>query len=71
MHAEFQPCNESDSVRLTHGDDTSGRLEVCYAGNWGSVCNEEATNEIATVVCQQMGHTSLGIIITDLHLLKL
>ena len=51
-------CNERGDVRLTHSDsDTKGRLEVCYDGFWGSVC-EDDDDIIAVVVCRQLGYFS-------------
>lgn len=50
------PCSEAGAVRLAgYGTNTSGRLEVCYDGYWGSVCDDNVTNAVADVVCQQLG----------------
>ncbi len=38
-----------------------GRLEVCYSGVWGTVCNINWNKIDAEVVCKQLGHSSLGI----------
>ena len=53
-------CNETGEVRLTHvGNYKKSRLEVCYDGNWGSVCLKyDAT--IAGVVCRQLGYFAAG-----------
>ena len=50
-------CSD-DSVRLVDGDNynaTSGRVEFCVGGRWGTVCNEAWGEDEADVVCQQLG----------------
>ena len=58
---ELLPCNETGSVRLTGSSlDHIGRVEVCYDGHWGTVCDDSATNATAHVVCRQLDHAALG-----------
>lgn len=49
-------CNDT-SVRLV-GDETNttGRLEVCYNGQWNTVCAEYLFENDARVVCNQLGY---------------
>ena len=56
-------CNDSD-VRLVdspEGRDYEGRLEICYGGEWGTVCSyfyyhlDDYDNNIAKVVCKKLG----------------
>ena len=43
-------------VRLVGGNSVSeGRVEMCYNGVWGSVCNYGWNNIDAAVVCRQLG----------------
>lgn len=57
----MDPCNEIGGVRLTHfNEDPLGRLEVCYDGYWGSVCDDGATSVTAAVACRLLGHRDVA-----------
>jgi len=46
------------AVRLVGGPSPrEGRLELNYNGVWGTVCNDNFTNTVATVVCRSLGFT--------------
>ena len=48
-------CSNGD-VRLMNGTaPNEGRVEICYSGVWGSVCDSSWDSSDAVIVCRQMG----------------
>ena len=53
-------CEEGD-VRLEDGyHNSSGRVEFCHGGEWGTVCNNSFGSDDARVVCRQLGLPTNG-----------
>ena len=50
------PTHEDGDLRLAGGSETSGRLEIWYNGEWGTICDDEFGAPDAAVACHQLGY---------------
>ena len=51
-----EECATEGDVRLAGGNgENEGRVEVCLAGEWGTICDRGWGVNDATVICRQLG----------------
>ena len=43
------------TVRLVDGNATSGRVEILYEDQWGTLCHDSFSDTDANVICRQLG----------------
>lgn len=55
------PECEQGMLRLIGGvTPNEGRVEVCFGGRWGSICDDKWDDRDAAVTCRELGYTGEG-----------
>ena len=44
-----------ETVRLVGSKESSGRVEIFYKHQWGTICNDQFDNKDAVVICKMLG----------------
>lgn len=53
-------CSDGD-IELRDGSNSlEGRVAVCLNGAWGTVCGNQFNQDVAEVICRQLGHITNG-----------
>ena len=56
-------CPTPGELRLVNGihtDGNEGRLEICYKGQWGTICQDSWNYYDVEVACRQLGLGTIG-----------
>ena len=56
-------CSSNGDIRLVNIEKTNkpeGRVEICFRGQWGRICNNSWDYHDAEVVCRQLGFGATG-----------
>ncbi len=56
-----ETCSEDGDIRLVNGRTAlEGRVEICYDGRWGTVCDNSWSAIDGRVACRQLGYSPFG-----------
>ena len=56
----FANCTDEQIRLVGGGNDSLGRVEVCFNNAWGTVCNSRFGTNEAKVICRQLGFSDIG-----------
>ena len=56
-------CLEPGKLRLVNNErisENEGRIEICFGGRWGTICDDSWDYFDAQVACRQLGFGTAG-----------
>ncbi len=56
----YADCSDGEIRLIGSRSSWEGRVEVCYSGVWGTVCDNQWSRADAAVTCRQLGYHSFG-----------
>ena len=62
MTAFHITINEREEYYFIKDELARGRVEICVAGRYGAVCDNDFHNQEASVACSQLGFSSHGVL---------
>ena len=64
LHTTSTDCSDGELRLVGDRRPIEGRVEICMDKTWGTVCGSTFDETDATLVCIQLGYSSLGLFIT-------
>ena len=56
----YLACTEGDLRLMSGSTQYEGRVEICFNGKWGAVCDDGFDDNGAKVACRELGFDSTG-----------
>ena len=54
LSIETAECTDMSAQLVNGSSSLNGRLEVCFRGRWGTVCDDQFGSNSAMVACRQL-----------------
>ena len=60
MHNIGAQCNENSIKLIGELSQNEGIVAICLGGSWGKVCGRFRSDSVSTVICRQLGFSTVG-----------